>query len=562
MDCTWAVFSALAARDVPVVLPPVAVAEACVLLVAVPVVVGSFAVSLASSSNASYDRLAVVAEGVVAWRDRDHRYIGMPKYLLGGVLFQGPYKDVPEGTVLTVRPNARSRVYAIVERSSGGGLPNALPAAGWKQEAGAPRWHDTPTMVTFGRSCAAGCALSLPPTQGAGVVLSIVVVPISSVPVAPVEVSYCCSADAAQQMSPQYPELEMLGEGAPWDLEGRLLTKVPLWMQGAAYLPTSTAFGASGPPAGTIFSVRAAPPSVVYVIVEEQRDGGAGRFGGLLPEALPAAGWEKRAEAPEAGMRSQLAVYAKRVSARECLSLPLLKEAGAVLGLVVKVDMDAFDATVETSGGLEFQRADFQETVIAWSDTQFRYTWVPTPMTPGILFRGPHSTTPSGTVVYISASGACRVYIIVEAEYKGGMARDGGFLQSLARAGWRVEATAPSWNDTKSVMKVLSIRASEGSELALPPTRGEAVFSVVVVNIASSPDRLADEMKQSFRAWDSEGLEGIRREDLDALLAAACPAVDAKGRAALLADADPHNTGKINYTEFMGKVLFANPSPS
>lgn len=559
MDTTMAVFSMLAARDVPIVLPPVSEPDARVLLVAVPVLIGAFAVSLTSSSGCIYDRLAVVSEAVMAWRDRDHRLLNVPQHLLGGVLFQGPYKDVPLGTVLTVRPNARSKVHVIVERSNSGGLAQTLPAAGWAQDASAPRWHDTPTMVSFRRMCAAGGALSLPSTQGAGAVLSVVVVPIATVPVAPLEVS-CCFTGAADSVvpMPEQPDIVGLSDGAVWDLEGHCLTKVPPWMQGAAYLPTRHMFGSAGAPAGTLFSIRAAPASVVYAIVEATREGTAGRCGGLLPQALPAAGWEQRAEAPEAGPRTTLAVYAKRVGAREVLSLPPLSEGGGLLGLVVKVDLEAFDATVETSTGLELQRASLQETVLAWIDRPFRYAWVPASMTGGVLFRGPHLYTADGTALRVSASGSCRVYIVVEKGYIGGSARDGGFVQSLPARGWRTETAAPSWNDKNSDMACFSVRLDEGSELVLPATKGDAVFSIVVVNIAGNPDRIADEVKQTFQAWDATGLGCMRREDMDALLATLCPGLDAKGRSKLLAEADPKNTGRINHLDFMSKVLFSS----
>merc|ERR1711862_414874 len=113
-------------------------------------------------------------------------------------------------------------------------------------------------------------------------------------------------------------------------------------------------------------------------------------------------------------------------------------------------------------GGLDFARTAMVETVVAWSDRQNRFTWVPTFMAGGTLFRGPHDSTPSGTIVRIHASSAFRAYVIVEAEYKGKRARDGGFLVSLPQNGWRAEAAAPSWGDTASTMRVFSFRALDG----------------------------------------------------------------------------------------------------
>merc|ERR1740129_1962746 len=116
-------------------------------------------------------------EGTVAWRDREHRYVNVPPSMLGGILFQGPYKDIPEGTVLVVRTSSRAKVFVTLERSNGGGLQQSLPLQGWAQEPAAPRWHDTPTMLCFSRDCPAGAGLTLPPTKGPQAVFSVVAVP-------------------------------------------------------------------------------------------------------------------------------------------------------------------------------------------------------------------------------------------------------------------------------------------------------------------------------------------------------------------------------------------------
>jgi len=237
------------------------------------------------------------------------------------------------------------------------------------------------------------------------------------------------------------------------------------------------------------------------------------------------------------------------------LSLPAIKEAGAILAVAVKMDMEAFDAGVETSDGLEYDRGVLEETCMAWSDRQARFAWVPTHMAGGALFRGPHLQTPPGTVVRIRASGAFRAYVVVEKEYKGGKARDGGFIKSLPECDWRAESSAPSWDDNKSEMQTFTRMAPEGTELALPATVGEAVFSVTVVNIAATPERLAVELKQTFKSWDPESKGGLRRQDLDSLLRQLCPTLAADGREALLDAADRHGTGKIGYDDFVSFVV-------
>merc|ERR1719409_1694585 len=112
------------------VLPTVVKHDTIAVLIAVPIACDSFAVAISSNSSASYERMVVVEEGVTAWNDRDHRYVDVPSCLLNGILFQGPYKDVPEGTILNVRPNARARIFVIVEKSCSGQLHQGLVARG------------------------------------------------------------------------------------------------------------------------------------------------------------------------------------------------------------------------------------------------------------------------------------------------------------------------------------------------------------------------------------------------------------------------------------------------
>merc|ERR1712129_458909 len=116
---------------------------------------------------------------------------------------------------------------------------------------------------------------------------------------------------------------------------------------------------------------------------------------------------------------------------------------------------------------------------------------------------------------------------------------------SLPARGWRKKKDAPNWSDTKSQMRTFSIRAVAGAEVSLPALTGDAIFIVVVRDITSSPERLTEEVKISFRSWDQNSKGGIRREDMDGLLALACPSLDAAGRAALLTEADPRGTGKV-----------------
>merc|ERR1711933_23764 len=139
-----------------------------------------------------------------------------------------------------------------------------------------------------------------------------IVVQGGSAAVAPVEVS-ACNAQGSLPLADL--ALEPLVEGiAALSPNGQQLSRVPEWMLGSICLRFGLGCAERTPPAGTHISVRAASHSVVYAVVELEQNGAAGRSGGLLPDVFSAAGWEKRAEAPDGPQGSQLAVYAKRVS--------------------------------------------------------------------------------------------------------------------------------------------------------------------------------------------------------------------------------------------------------
>lgn len=553
-------FSAHAQRGVPMVLPTIVKSDTMVVLVVVPVTCGSFAVGVTSNSSACYEQMVLVTEGVTVWSDRDHKYLDVPSCLLNGLLLQGPYKDVPDGTILTVLPNARARVFAVVERSCSGGLHESLEANGWQVEQYAPRWHGMPTMMMFSRDCAAGAALTLPATRGDAqanaATFSVVVVPASGAAVAAVEVSVVSSrvSDCSQASTPLEPV--PLAEGTVgWLDEAHVLVNVPGWMVGATLFRGPH----RGPVAGSTFTVRAAAPSVVYVLVEEEFDGGPGRSGGLLPNALPDDKWERRGEAPAWNLKSKLAVFARRVPARETLTTPMLSECsdGSILALVVKVDTAdvlSFDASVRTSTGLEYGRCKLEESVVAWSDCQNRFIWIPKCCDGGILFRGPHCM-PLGTRILANANGTFRAYVIVEHRYKAGKARSGGFPETLAAEGWQTEVGAPSWGDKSSDLKVFSRMVPKGVELQLPATTEDAVFSIVLVGLSTTSDRLEEEVRRVFKAWDPEGKGGIQRRDLEVLISMLCPDLADKGKQALMDSLDPSKSGYLSYEEFIHKIL-------
>lgn len=561
--CTWhsgealaqtLIFSKFVARGTTVTLPEVASPG---MVLVVPILTGRFQAAVDSSSQGPLLE-TVMEENVTAWLDRDHCYLSVPDYLLGGILFQGPFKDVPEGTVVTVRPNASARVYVIFDKSSCGGLDKSLAGGGWQLESTAPRWHDADSMLVYGRDCKSGWQVEL--AVGKHAIFSIVLVPKGEVTVAPLEMSLSHERDLARtggavvqtagtlEVSLDFPAkmltLGRMEEGL--ELKGAKLEKVPGWMLAAP------AIYGEGLPEGSQICLRLAAPSVVYVILEvEAPGGGPGRHGGLLTQ-LPADGFELRGEAPLRPTpegKSQLAVFGRRLAAQEPLCLPALQTAAAYLAVAAKVDIEAFDASLSASNGLQYATAKLEESCLIWSDRMNRITWLPPYiMTGAIYFRGPFGfpsfeRSPSGqpSSLRISGSGAFRAYIAVESSYKGASgplkARDGGLLKLLPNSGWTRETGAPGWGDPSSSLTIFSRRCPQGSELQIPV--GEAgspgaVLIVAVVSVTSSPERAMDEVKSAFKVWDSKNEGGIRREDLGALLQKLCPAVPISSREALL----------------------------
>jgi hypothetical protein len=295
---------------------------------------------------------------------------------------------------------------------------------------------------------------------------------------------------------------------------------------------------------------------VVYVILEGENDGSAGRNGGLLPHTLSAKGWEPREDKPHLYDKSTLVVYAKRVESGEVLELPEIADGGPVLMLVVKVDGEAFHASVEArsaSGVLQYDRTQMVETVMAWSDRPFRFTWLPTGTIGGHLFQGQHIVD-AETIVHVRASGAARVYAIVESEHKSLQPRTGGLTESLPEAGWRAEGAAPSWNDVASTMRMFSRFVPEGADLLLPSTNQCAVFSIVVVSISSSSERVLDELHGAFKVWDVESKGAVAIADMRRILQHLSPEMTPEMHDALWSQLDRGNCGRVKYAELLDKL--------
>jgi Ca2+-binding EF-hand superfamily protein len=104
-------------------------------------------------------------------------------------------------------------------------------------------------------------------------------------------------------------------------------------------------------------------------------------------------------------------------------------------------------------------------------------------------------------------------------------------------------------------MKVFSRMVPEGVELQFPATNEDAVFSVVVVGLSTTSDRLEEEIRRVFKAWDHQGLGGIQRRDLEVFISMLCPDLADSGKEALMDSLDPSRSGYLSYEEFIHKVL-------
>jgi len=114
--------------------------------------------------------------------------------------------------------------------------------------------------------------------------------------------------------------------------------------------------------------------------------------------------------------------------------------------------------------------------------------------------------------------------------------------------------------DSASTMQIFSKRVSEGRELLLPPTSGAIIFGLVVVSLDTGPDRLAEELKRAFRAWDTQSRGGISKPALEGILQALCPNLGHDDRQKFLCWADQYGTGVVPYEEFISRVVLGSTS--
>ena len=63
-----------------------------------------------------------VQVGAVIWNDRTYTFQDpLPELLIGGVYIKGPYKAIPQGTVINVTVSQSATLYVAFEAQSTGG---------------------------------------------------------------------------------------------------------------------------------------------------------------------------------------------------------------------------------------------------------------------------------------------------------------------------------------------------------------------------------------------------------------------------------------------------------
>eukprot|EP00427_Karlodinium_veneficum_P011805 CAMPEP_0169087788 /NCGR_PEP_ID=MMETSP1015-20121227/14413_1 /TAXON_ID=342587 /ORGANISM="Karlodinium micrum, Strain CCMP2283" /LENGTH=615 /DNA_ID=CAMNT_0009148031 /DNA_START=45 /DNA_END=1888 /DNA_ORIENTATION=+ len=111
-----------------------------------------------------------MTNGVLAWHDRDFSYSGIPDELINALLFAGPHKDMPSGT-LTFTSTQAASLYIFHENSGGhrdGGLPGRLKllpewvkVGGTQMKWGTIKGKDFWVSV-WSRKVAAGATIDIP----------------------------------------------------------------------------------------------------------------------------------------------------------------------------------------------------------------------------------------------------------------------------------------------------------------------------------------------------------------------------------------------------------------
>merc|ERR1712151_627910 len=99
-----------------------------------------------------------------------------------------------------------------------------------------------------------------------------------------------------------------------------------------------------------------------------------------------------------------------------------------------------------------------------WHDRNYKITKFPAYMNGGHYIEQAHKAIAKGSVITITTAAASTIYIAVEAS-----GRDGGFRNSLVKAGWKKEQGSVA-NTCCALSAVMSTTTKKGATLKLPAT--------------------------------------------------------------------------------------------
>ena len=115
---------------------------------------------------------------------------------------------------------------------------------------------------------------------------------------------------------------------------------------------------------------------------------------------------------------------------------------------------------------------------VFWHDRDYAITEFPDYMKGGHYIEQAHKAIKQGSVISITTASRSKIYVAVEAS-----GRDGGFRNSLAKAGWAAEKGSVK-NTCCPLGAVFSKSTSSGGTVKLPATAtGQTVMVIVVVPV-------------------------------------------------------------------------------
>eukprot|EP01065_Artemidia_motanka_P020368 TRINITY_DN24372_c0_g1_i1.p1 TRINITY_DN24372_c0_g1~~TRINITY_DN24372_c0_g1_i1.p1 ORF type:complete len:657 (+),score=167.27 TRINITY_DN24372_c0_g1_i1:56-2026(+) len=124
---------------------------------------------LSNTRDIVFDHVTV-AEGIAAWNDRDYRLNDVGPELDGSVLFRGPHKEIPRGTVIHVCNNGTDAAQLLLSVEVGAGRDGGWARlqhadAGWVPKKMRVVWSGVQTgRQSFARAMKVGECVALPPT--------------------------------------------------------------------------------------------------------------------------------------------------------------------------------------------------------------------------------------------------------------------------------------------------------------------------------------------------------------------------------------------------------------